>query len=182
MRTRDPQGGGQQGQQSQHVALTGRGRVNQPTLYRMYDFIGCLLYVGRTISPASRLRNHRLDKDWWDDIVTIKLERFDSIAELTEAETIAIRDEHPIHNIVGDSLRNRIAAIGREIDKVYGTPPGTSLKGVYYYYWPPEQCTPHQFEVVHAMAIRDLKAARLIVTGVPASEAFDVIEMPAWRP
>lgn len=129
----------------------------KPTLYRMYGSPDCLLYVGRTINPISRLREHRLGKDWWDDIAAITLERFDTVKELAAAEAEAIATEHPIHNIVGNSLRMKIAAVGRQIDNIWGTPAGTSLKTLYHLFWPPELCTPEQFESVYALALSDLK-------------------------
>lgn len=127
------------------------------TLYRMLDSFDRLLYVGRTINPAIRLNDHRSNKDWWNDVATITLERFDSLQELIDAELMAIRAEHPIHNIVGGSLRMRIAAIGLQIDEIWETPPGTSLKSLYFIHWPPEQCDADQFEETYKRALIDLE-------------------------
>lgn len=145
-----------------------------PTLYRMYDWMGCLLYVGQTINPLNRLRDHYRGKDWWDDIVAITLEKFDTLDELIHAEREAIETEHPVYNVAGNSLRKRIAAVGRQIDDVYGNPPGTCLKSIYWVYWPPEMCTPDNFETVYAMAVRDLKVAQLVMAGVSVDDAFDL--------
>lgn len=148
----------------------------QPTLYRMWGPMGCLLYIGRTINPPSRLREHQASKDWWDDIEAITLEHFDTLDELIAAESAAIRDEHPVHNIAGDSLRKRIAAIGLEIDECYGTLPGTSLEAIYDIYWPPEMCTPRQFEIVYAMAERNLRVAQRVMAGIALEDAFELID------
>jgi hypothetical protein len=150
-------------------------------LYRMYDFMDKLLYVGRTVNPISRLRDHRIGKDWWDDVQTITIERFDSAEELSEAELVAIRTEHPIHNVIGGSIRMRIAETSREIDKVYGTSPGTSLKAVYDIYWPPEQCSAREFEIVHLMAERNLRVAIKVKAGMSVHDAWELIDMSRVR-
>lgn len=150
-------------------------------LYRMYDPMMKLLYVGRTINPVERLRSHRLGKDWWDEIQTITLERFDTAEDLAAAELEVIQTEHPIHNVLGGSLRMRIAEVAREIDKVYGNPPGTSLRAVYYIYWPPEQCSAHEFEIVHLMAERNLRVAKKVIAGMSVRDAWEIIDMSKVR-
>lgn len=132
-----------------------------PTLYRMHDQFGNLLYVGRTINPIGRLHDHRLGKDWWNDVAAIFLEQFDTLDELSQAEARAIENERPIHNRAGGSLRTRIAKIGLQIDELYDNPRGTSLKALYSIYWPPEQCTFEEFGIVHQIALDSLRVARL---------------------
>lgn len=149
-------------------------------VYRMYDEMGRLLYVGQSINSRQRMYDHSVSKDWWRDIENVRFERFETRAEMRAAEALAIRTEHPIHNVIGHSLRKQIETIGREIDKVYQTRPGTSLRSIYDIYWPPEWCTPREFEIVHAMAERDLLAAKRIRSGVPVDEAFDLIDQKFW--
>jgi hypothetical protein len=149
-----------------------------PTLYRMHDGFGRLLYVGRTINPIERMRDHRLGKDWWPRVAAILLEQFDTLEELVEAEAEAIRTEHPIYNIMGDSIRNKIAAIGRQIDELWGNEPGTSLRGLYYIYWPPEECSAESFEYVYEGAVQMLSALRRAhneAGGIPATDAVSKI-------
>lgn len=149
------------------------------TLYRMYGVMRNLLYVGRSINPGCRLQDHARGQDWWEDVCAIQLEHFDSSDELADAELEAIRTEHPIYNVVGDSLRKRITEIARQIDEVNGKPRGTALKTIYWIYEPAELCTPDQFEMVYAIAVRDLKVARKVKAGMSIDEAWELIEMPS---
>ncbi len=68
-------------------------------LYRMYDAHGALLYVGRTCNPHNRFRAHQIEKHWWLEVDTIKVENFESRPALVEAERIAIVAEKPRYNI-----------------------------------------------------------------------------------
>lgn len=73
------------------------------TLYRFYDDIGTLLYVGITDRGPRRWREHMRDKDWWDQVATVRLESFDSRKDAETAELEAIRAEEPLFNIQGAS-------------------------------------------------------------------------------
>ena len=68
-------------------------------LYRFFNDQDRLLYVGLTNNIRSRVGDHRRDKPWWKYAVTIRLERYDSLAELARAELAAIETEHPRYNI-----------------------------------------------------------------------------------
>jgi hypothetical protein len=67
------------------------------TVYRHYDEVGTLLYVGASLMPLQRLLRHR-GSSWADDIRTVTLEHFESEAEMLEAEIKAIDSEMPLHN------------------------------------------------------------------------------------
>jgi hypothetical protein len=69
------------------------------TLYRFYDSSDVLLYVGISMTPWERFRQHRHDKPWWDDIVTIRKEEYPSRDAVKDAERCAIVAERPLHNI-----------------------------------------------------------------------------------
>lgn len=71
------------------------------TLYRFWDADGVLLYVGISVRPWQRWREHRGDKPWWEEVVSVTLESFATREEVAAAEAIAIRSEGPRHNIAG---------------------------------------------------------------------------------
>lgn len=154
------------------------------TLYRMYDVAGNVLYIGRTIQPLSRLQNHKSEKDWWEHVRHISLEHFGSAEELRRAELEAIENEHPIHNVIGKSLRNKIAAMGREIDRIHDVPEGTSLESLYFWHWPPEECSPRNFEEVYEQVKKDLmilRRARDRVGRTPTAEEVSEEWREEWR-
>ena len=67
------------------------------TVYRCYHGEN-LLYVGQSINPASRLRNHSLTQEWWEQIDRITLEHFATREEATEVESSVIAAEAPPMN------------------------------------------------------------------------------------
>ena len=67
-------------------------------LYRHYDEHGTLLYVGESLSSIQRLASHK-DAVWFHLIRTVKISTFASKVEAIKAETDAIRNENPLHNI-----------------------------------------------------------------------------------
>lgn len=69
-------------------------------LYRMFDTEDRLLYVGITMSPQLRLRDHRIQKTWFSEVARITLEHFGSREELEGAERSAVRMESPRYNVV----------------------------------------------------------------------------------
>lgn len=74
---------------------------NSPhALYRFYDEVGVLLYVGITADPGARFKQHRGDKAWWTQVVNIRIEKFPTRAAVLAAERTAIREERPLWNVV----------------------------------------------------------------------------------
>lgn len=77
------------------------------TLYRFFDQDEELLYVGISVSPWSRWRQHRHDKPWWCDVATIGLESHPTREAALAAEKVAIQSEHHRYNIVHNGQRGR---------------------------------------------------------------------------
>lgn len=81
-----------------------RSRLAKPdracAVYRLYNEGGDLLYVGKSINPESRLRQHER-RIWWKDVTQIVHQWFDSEADALRAEDAAIRDENPLYNRIG---------------------------------------------------------------------------------
>jgi hypothetical protein len=67
-------------------------------LYRHFDAAGQLLYVGISLCPFTRTRQHGMLSDWFDQVVRVEIERFDTRSQAEQAEYAAIRNERPIHN------------------------------------------------------------------------------------
>lgn len=70
------------------------------SLYRYFCKRDRLLYVGVSVSPFMREKQHRADKDM-TQVRYIELEWFDTDAEAYAAEKLAIKRERPSWNIAG---------------------------------------------------------------------------------
>jgi hypothetical protein len=59
-----------------------------------------------------------------------------------------------------DELKAGIAAAAAKLDARYGNPPGVALRGIYFWFYPPEDVTGIDvLENLHADAIRFVAAA-----------------------
>lgn len=66
-------------------------------LYRLYDEGGVLLYVGITNMPNVRFDAHAM-KPWWSQVEHKDIKWFANRQLASQAEVLAIRNEHPVHN------------------------------------------------------------------------------------
>ena len=74
----------------------------EPTnLYRHFAGDGRLLYVGISLNAIIRLAAHRTRSSWFDEIVRVEVERHPTRQAALAAELAAIRNEKPLHNILG---------------------------------------------------------------------------------
>lgn len=67
-------------------------------LYRFFDASGDLLYIGITLNPAGRWKQHREEKPWWEEVTDITIETYPDRPSVLEAERKAIIAEHPRYN------------------------------------------------------------------------------------
>ena len=72
----------------------------QHALYRFFDEADQLLYIGITLNPGARWKQHRADKPWWTDVATVTVETHPDRTSVLEAERTAILAEHPLHNVI----------------------------------------------------------------------------------
>ena len=68
-------------------------------LYRYFDAEGRLLYVGITIMPMSRQKDHKAGSAWYPDFSYQTVEKYRTRADAMKAEREAIKSEKPMHNI-----------------------------------------------------------------------------------
>jgi hypothetical protein len=70
-------------------------------LYRHYDANGVLLYVGQSVDPFRRLKQHQSasNGNWPVRAVAMKTETFETLEEVCRAEGAAIATEKPRFNI-----------------------------------------------------------------------------------
>lgn len=78
-------------------------------LYRHFDKAGKLLYVGISLSTSVRLLQHRNNSQWFNEIATITIEKFEDRKSAAKAEKEAIRSEAPRYNITYRLNREAIA-------------------------------------------------------------------------
>lgn len=76
-------------------------------LYRHFDIAERLLYVGMASRAVNRLAAHRSKGRWFDDIVTVRIERFPDKDSCRDAEIKAIKTEGPIYNKKHTDRRER---------------------------------------------------------------------------
>lgn len=74
-------------------------RHSTPTLYRLRDHSGRLLYVGISDHPVRRLREHERYKEWWRAVTSVNFESHETMKDAAVAERKAIRLEKPLFNI-----------------------------------------------------------------------------------
>lgn len=68
-------------------------------LYRHFDAEGRLLYVGITSSTFRRMRQHKHNSSWYEQVTRIEIERFPSREAARQAEMVAIDKEKPLFNM-----------------------------------------------------------------------------------
>ena len=88
--------------------------VGATIVYRLFDELDELLYVGLTNDVMRRWKEHSLRSDWWSEVVTGSVVAYRGRHEALAVERRAIRTERPRHNStsrIGDPLtrwqRNR---------------------------------------------------------------------------
>jgi|TARA_R100001530_G_scaffold45811_4_gene34467 excinuclease UvrABC nuclease subunit len=69
------------------------------SLYRHFDGDGELLYVGVSLNAVNRLSQHKVGSGWAGEIKRVDIDHYPTREEALEAETNAIVDENPLHNI-----------------------------------------------------------------------------------
>ena len=86
----------------------------QPTtLYRHFDADGRLLYVGVALGAIARLQQHSAASSWARGIARIEMQHFPTRSAAIAAETRAIREESPAHNVVGRAVNLNTSEIGK---------------------------------------------------------------------
>jgi excinuclease UvrABC nuclease subunit len=68
-------------------------------LYRHFDVKGTLLYVGISLRPFSRFKEHNTHSGWADQIANMTIEHFPTRMEAMAAEIKAVQEENPLYNI-----------------------------------------------------------------------------------
>lgn len=89
-------------------------------LYRFWDAGRQLLYVGISLNPGNRWKQHAHDKAWWLDVAHVTVEPHPTRRDALDAERAAITTERPLHNVVHNQ---RPPAVPPALDGP--TPPAT---------------------------------------------------------
>lgn len=69
-------------------------------VYRMFNEVGDLLWVGQSMSVPARLANHRSEhQDWWPEVATVTVTHYTGRRAAAAAEYEALLNESPRHNV-----------------------------------------------------------------------------------
>lgn len=82
--------------------------TDKQCLYRFWDHNDNLLYVGITISPENRWKQHSKDKPWWSEVARITIEEHPNRKAVLNAERSAIIAENPRYNVVHNGPSKRL--------------------------------------------------------------------------
>lgn len=74
-------------------------RGGECALYRFYDALGDLLYVGISWNPGRRWEAHRKTSRWWGEAVRAEVDVYPHEGDALEAEKAWIRNALPTHNV-----------------------------------------------------------------------------------
>lgn len=92
-------------------------------VYRLYDELGVLLYVGISNQPPTRFEQHRMKMPWWNRVVTREIEWYET-RPLAEAEEYrAIVQDSPVYNVHHASKSGRADYSKRQEYTVLRTSP-----------------------------------------------------------
>lgn len=90
-------------------------------MYKLYDAIDSLLYVGMSRRVRQRLRQHARNQDWWPQVADIEILYFDAYEDAERWERHQITWLRPVHN----SHYN----FGKQIDPAWEPVPRFSREG-----------------------------------------------------
>jgi excinuclease UvrABC nuclease subunit len=79
---------------------------NKVHLYRYFDSIDRLLYVGVTQNLRQRGYNHKYESAWYSDVARMESVPYERRSDALKAETKAIQSESPLYNKQTSSLSN----------------------------------------------------------------------------
>ena len=96
-------------------------------LYRHWNADGELLYVGISLNAVSRLAQHRIEANWFDDIARVDIEWHPTREAAESAERSAIKTEHPLHNIAHVVMSPALVAMLRKVGPLHMVDPNGSL-------------------------------------------------------
>lgn len=68
-------------------------------IYKYYDCVGNLLYIGCTLDIVKRTAAHRCTKDWFDDISKIEVVSCGDKKEAYQIERDMIIKDRPLYNL-----------------------------------------------------------------------------------
>lgn len=68
-------------------------------VYRIFDQVGQVLYIGCSTNVSERLKAHRATSWWRESAHSVTTEVFDTPREMRSAEVRAIRSESPVYNV-----------------------------------------------------------------------------------
>ena len=69
-----------------------------PVVYRCLDDAGEVIYIGSSVNLRQRVRGHRTQSGWWDEVADVTAEQFPTESACRLAEAKAIRAERPFYN------------------------------------------------------------------------------------
>lgn len=70
-------------------------------VYRGFSKEGVLLYVGMTQQFHTRMRQHEISSPWWQHLQDMEIDWFGDRTSAARAERLAIRNEAPAYNSLG---------------------------------------------------------------------------------
>lgn len=102
-------------------------RHQRTALYRLFDAVGDLLYVGISGYPTLRFQQHAADKPWWIEVASHTVEWLDDRPTAETAEIAVILAEEPRFNSRRPTVKPaqspaRVTANGKRVGRAKFVP------------------------------------------------------------
>jgi hypothetical protein len=139
-------------------------------LYRHFDAEGTLLYVGISLRPMTRTKEHVTLSGWAEQIANVRIEYFPTRKEAMEAEARAVQDENPLHNIRLRKPKKESKTLKVTEERAEGERVNLTRRVIHYapLYKPTEAAATLGLSTV--ILNREIAAGNLAVTMIPSTK------------
>lgn len=140
-------------------------------VYRLYDGVDVLVYVGIATDPRRRWEQHARVQPWWPEVVTREIEWFGTREDAERAERREIEDRHPRYNAHPGMPDRAVPALAATRKRPGWTPPQELL----------DLFAQHNAELRAAGKTRDAIEAELVKVMRSGVTASRVAKFVPWR-
>ncbi|WP_327162079.1 GIY-YIG nuclease family protein [Streptomyces zaomyceticus] len=86
--------------------------TDETAVYRLYDAVNRLLYVGMGRNPMGRWASHADKHPWWQEVVRYEVTWYPTRIEAAAEERRALKEDDTVHNIHSTERHGLVTGAG----------------------------------------------------------------------